>query len=78
MEYLVSDNMLKKVSHILLSFLLLITTMGMTVNSHYCGNDLVSISVISESQSCCETPNCCHNESMLIKLEEDISIHPFF
>lgn len=69
--------MLKKVSHILLSFLLLVTTTGLTINRHYCGDNLESISIFSEPQSCCEMPNCCHNESIVIQLEEDFSISSF-
>lgn len=69
--------MLNKVSHIIFSFLLLITTMGLTVHGHYCRDKLISVRVFSEPKPCCDMPNCCHNESMLIQIEDDFSVSSF-
>ncbi|MBI9063910.1 MAG: hypothetical protein JEZ14_18145 [Marinilabiliaceae bacterium] len=70
--------MFKKVSHILLAILLLLTTMGMTVSKHYCGNNLKSVSLFSEPQSCCDIPTgCCHDESLSIAFQAYYSVSSF-
>ena len=66
--------MLKKVSHIILSSLLLISSIGMVVSKHYCGTTLVSIAVDKEADSCCGDADCCHNENQYYNLEEDFSV----
>ena len=66
--------MLKKISHIILSFMLLVSTMGMTVSKHYCGGELVSVSLFQEAESCCEMDGCCQNESHFYQLKEDFSV----
>ena len=68
--------MLKKLSHIILSLLLLISTMGMAVSKHYCGENLVSVSLFESSSnvSCCDMDNCCHNETQLYQVKEDFSV----
>lgn len=65
--------MFKRISHITLMFLLIISTTGIAVSKHYCNSTLVSTSFFSESESCCNSENCCHNESQFIKLDEDFS-----
>ena len=68
--------MLKIFSHIALSLLLLVSTVGMTVSKHYCGNSLVSVSISgnSEESSCCDMENCCHSETQIFQLKEDFSV----
>jgi hypothetical protein len=66
--------MIKRVSHIGLIFLLLSATTGMTVSKHYCGNSLVSTVFFGEAESCCDSGNCCHNESAFYQLDEDFSM----
>lgn len=67
--------MFKKISHIALMSLILVTTMGMTVSKHYCGDSLKSVGVLSAPDRCCEVPSgCCHNESFTIKVEDDFSV----
>lgn len=63
--------MVKKILHITLALTLLIVTMGFTVSKHYCGDNLVSISVNHEAKSCCDSDNCCHNETNHYQLEDD-------
>lgn len=65
--------MLKKASHIFLSALLLISTMGMAVSKHYCGENLVSVSFYGEADSCCGDSDCCHNENQNYKVKDDFS-----
>ena len=68
--------MLKTFSHITLSLILLVSTMGMAVSKHYCGDDLVSVSLYdnSEDDSCCDMDNCCHNENQVFQVKEDFSV----
>ncbi len=66
--------MLRKIAHIILGMLILISSMGMTVSRHYCGNTLKDISIISETKPCCDDvgeEGCCRNETERFELEED-------
>ena len=65
--------MLKKFSHIILSSLLLISTMGVAVSKHYCSGSFVSASVFHEAKSCCGDSDCCHNENLFLKVKDDFS-----
>jgi hypothetical protein len=52
--------------------------MGMTVNSHYCCDQLESVSIFKVPDTCCEAPHsCCRDESLQIHLEDDFSISSF-
>lgn len=63
---------LTKLTHIVLSFLLLVTTSGITVHKHYSGNQLYSRSVYVEARSCCQDPcSCCHETMELIKIKDN-------
>ena len=66
--------MLKLFSHISLSLLLLVSTMGFAVSKHYCGDALVDIAFNEEAESCCDDGACCHNETQVYQLDEDFSI----
>ena len=69
--------MLKKISHIILALLVLVTTMGMTVSAHYCGGELKSVQVIAESESCCgDACGSCQNELIKVDIEDDFTISP--
>ncbi|MCF6332602.1 MAG: hypothetical protein L3J11_04890 [Draconibacterium sp.] len=65
--------MLKKLSHIILSILLLATTMGVAISKHYCGGSLMSVSLSPEDEPCCDMAGCCHNETSFYQLKEDFS-----
>jgi hypothetical protein len=69
----IEQVMLKKASHIFLSALLLISTMGMAVSKHYCGKNLVSVSFYGEADSCCGDSDCCHNENQNFQIKDDFS-----
>jgi hypothetical protein len=60
-----------KISHISLAFLLLISTFGITINKHFCGNRMISASIFLDANSCCKG-NCgkCHNESHSIRVTD--------
>ncbi|UCH13749.1 MAG: hypothetical protein JSV22_11655 [Bacteroidales bacterium] len=64
--------MIRKISHIILSFVLLLTTTGLAITENYCGDRLVSVNVLSEPDKCCDNSDCCHNETIIIKLDTDI------
>ena len=73
--------MIRKLSHITISLLLLILTMGFSVSKHYCGNALVEVSIFasvadgcSGDGSCAMESSCCHNELQVFQLDEDYSI----
>jgi hypothetical protein len=65
--------MLRKFSHITLSTLLLVSTMGMVVSKHFCGDSFVSTAVFHQAKSCCEDSDCCHNEDSFYQVEHDFS-----
>ena len=66
--------MFQKFSHSILSALLLVSTMGMVVSKHYCGEKLVSVLIFDEAESCCDSEDCCHNESSFFQVKEDFSV----
>lgn len=67
--------MLKKISHIILVLLVLVTTMGMTVSAHYCGGELKSVQLVTASDSCCgDSCGSCHNEIIKVEVEDDFTI----
>lgn len=66
--------MFRKITHILIATLLLITTMGFSVSKHYCGTSLIEISINSVAEPCCgdvETSSCCHDETEYFQFDED-------
>lgn len=65
--------MLKKFSHIILSTLLLISTVGVAISKHYCSGSFVSVSVFQEAESCCGDSDCCHNEDQFYQVKDDFS-----
>ena len=68
------NEMLKRISHIIIAMLIVASTMGLTVSMHYCGNNLESVSVLSSPEPCCDIPDdCCHDETININTENDFS-----
>lgn len=54
--------------------LIVVSTMGLTVSMHYCGDDLKSVSFLSSPEPCCDIPDdCCHDETLSIKTENEFS-----
>lgn len=43
------------------------------MSEHYCQKDLVSVSVFTTADSCCDMENCCHNETKVFQLKVDFS-----
>ena len=67
--------MLRKISHIILSLILLVSTMGLTIDKHYCGTRLVSVSILNDTDPCCDPGDgCCHDDSETYKLSVDYTL----
>ncbi|MEN6452845.1 MAG: hypothetical protein ABFD10_01200 [Prolixibacteraceae bacterium] len=69
--------MTRKISHIIITFILVILTMGVSVSKHYCSGMLVKVSVFSnqvagcqEGSSSCAMGDCCRNEHQVIQMLE--------
>ena len=59
--------MLKKATHIILALLILGTSMGLTINKHYCQNQLKGMSIFFEPPNChdlqaSKTKGCKHHQ----------------
>jgi len=55
--------MVKILSHIVLSSLLLVSATGMTINIHYCGGHLYDLALNAPAHDCCDPDmdnNMCH------------------
>jgi len=46
--------MLKKIGHITLAFVLLASTVGLTINLHYCKDKLYDVGLFTEAKNCCK------------------------
>jgi hypothetical protein len=67
--------MLKKVVHISLIVVLLVSTTGVTVYKHYCGNSLVSKSIGIPTKNCCyKGCNKCKNELSFLKVTDNFQL----
>jgi|GEM_PF-1114819 len=73
-----------------MALLIGITSIGMTINMHFCGGVLRSISVIQSNDSCCskatktcgnfekiadtENKKCCDNQSIEVQSDDDLAV----
>ncbi|MCF6364812.1 MAG: hypothetical protein L3J35_01275 [Bacteroidales bacterium] len=70
--------MLKKAAYYIMTFILLLSVIGITVNKHYSGNKLFSVSLFLEADSCCDNPcDCCSNTSETHSLTDSF-VRTFF
>jgi len=79
---------LKNITSLFLAFLVLFSTMSLTINEHYCGDVLVDITVFTNANSCgmdmhsSETNSqniitknqCCNNEHIVKKGQDELNI----
>ncbi|TAL56850.1 MAG: hypothetical protein EPN85_14780 [Bacteroidetes bacterium] len=68
---------MKKIFSVLLSVVFLFSAMGVTINSHYCGMKLKSVSLTAKG-CCCKKnvkmpKDCCKNEIKYVKITDDYS-----
>lgn len=60
--------MFKAIANIILSLLILVSSTSLTIDKHYCKNEVKSIGIFNKAESCCKAPcKCCHNETVTIK-----------
>jgi hypothetical protein len=62
--------MLKVISHIALSVMLLFAATGMTINMHFCQDHLYDLAINAPAHDCCETDtdeNTCHHDHDMAK-----------
>ena len=78
-------HMFKKVLHIIVAGLILVSTTGFTINLHYCHDQLIDLALFSPASSCCDTNNerpCdadntiskmthCKDESIVVESTDD-------
>ena len=63
---------MKKTIHILFTIVFTVVTLGFTVNKHYSGGELFSLSIFSEPESCCaDVCNCCDEDSETVQFLAD-------
>jgi len=64
--------MLRRIANGVLVFVLLLTTTGITYHYHYCGNTLMSFSMLHTPKPCCEHPeDCCRDRATTFQLKND-------
>jgi len=68
--------MLRKVIHIIVSLLLLVTTAGFTISRHYCKANLVSVSIYGNATPCNHNDhdNCCNDSKDYFQVEDDFDL----
>ena len=65
-------RMLRRIIHIFIATVLVVSTAGFTITRHYCSGKLVAIAVNTTPESCCDdNGGCCSNESEVYQLQED-------
>ena len=47
--------MFRKIAHIIVAALILVSTTGFTINMHYCHNQLIDLALFAPAKSCCDT-----------------------
>tara|TARA_R110000868_G_scaffold207257_7_gene456223 strand:+ start:106 stop:489 length:384 start_codon:yes stop_codon:yes gene_type:complete len=72
---------MKRFSHIFVSALLLFSTVGISVNKHYCDEVLKNIAINITPEHCCgdeEMPSgCCHNESEQYSIDDELQLQRY-
>jgi hypothetical protein len=68
--------MLKKGFHIAIIIILLVSTSGIIIDSHYCCGRLVS-TTLGKSKDCCTEPGCCRHELKLLKVQDNFQLSQF-
>ena len=68
--------MLKKILHVIVLSLFVISTTGFSISRHYCQGKLVSFKINAEAKPGCDMScgNCCHNETDTYQLKEDFTL----
>lgn len=63
--------MLRKTVNYIMSVLLILSVIGISINKHYSGKKLYSVSIFVEPDSCCtETCNCCCEVNEILQITD--------
>lgn len=66
--------MLRKIVHIVFALLLVVATTGFTISKHYCGNQLLSVSIFKVDHCKCGGPcKNCHTNIKVVKVTDNFS-----
>ncbi|MGI9542953.1 MAG: HYC_CC_PP family protein [Cyclobacteriaceae bacterium] len=72
---------MRRLSHIFLSLILVVSTMGMTISKHYCGDMLLKTAINKQVETCSDKmampEGCCHEESQSFVVEDDYQLESF-
>ena len=49
--------MIRKALHIIVAAILVISTMGITINMHFCHDQLIDLALYAPAESCCDVSN---------------------
>ena len=64
--------MKKQILHITMALFLMVSTFGVTITKHYCGEELVDLSLSGKADTCCGMESgCCHDEVQSFQMHED-------
>jgi hypothetical protein len=64
--------MLRKISHIVMALLLMVSTSGVTVAEHFCEGVLVSASILTTPEPCDNMPKgCCEDKRVHYEVKDD-------
>lgn len=62
--------MTKRIIHIIVSFVLLISTSGISISKHFMGSELFDISLFGDADNCCDdTCHQCQDEVQFFQLK---------
>lgn len=72
---------MNRLIHIPAIILLLLSTTGVTISKHYCGDILKNIAINTEPEHCCEEDEmpmgCCHDEAQHYSLDDDLRLQQY-
>ena len=65
--------MIRKLLHSIIAFFVLVSTMGFTLNFHYCHDSFYSVSLSTQGKSCDMDNTCgnCNDQSVKIKITDN-------
>ncbi|MCB0398557.1 MAG: hypothetical protein KDD26_02855 [Winogradskyella sp.] len=81
-------SFLNRTTAVALSFLVLFSTLSITIEKHFCGDTLVDVSVFSKVDSCCGGANdsdmpevakksCCKNEVDIVEGQDNLALKTY-
>ncbi len=69
---------MKSLLHIAASILIVLSTIGMSVSKHYCGEILMEKAMMMKASPCCDSEEmpegCCHDEQSRFSIEDDYQL----